>query len=296
MNKLIETNLNRQKMKKNIVYVLLLSITFFACKKNEMLPYIANDNVYLRYLDKDGNQDTTTLSYSFAYNPGLAQDTLWVPIVVTGPRVSHSRQFALTVVDSVTTAVKGTHYEALKPFYTLPADSGTVKIPLIIKNTDEALAIKSVRLGISTVSGGDFQANLPLALRSKKVVFSSRLEKPGWWIYWESSLGEYGRIKHQLFLISSGTVDLVDQSKPNAYLEIPRSLYYIENFRVFLKDPAAWIAKNPGKDFVLTPKTDGSKDFDFYNMASPAKRYTLKYFSLVNGYFFVDENGKQIII
>lgn len=282
-------------MKKNIIYVLLLSITFFACKKNEMLPYIADDNVYLRYLDQYGNQDTTTLSYSFAFNPGLAQDTLWVPIVVTGPRVSHSRQFALTVVDSVTTAVKGTHYEALKPFYTLPADSGTVKIPLIIKNTDEALANKSVILGISTVKGGDFQANLPLALRSKKVIFSNRLEKPGWWMYW-AQLGEYGRIKHQLFLISSGTVDLVDLSKPDAYLQIPRSLYYIENFRVFLNDPAAWIAKNPGKDFVLTAKTDGSKDFDFYNTASPTKRYTLKYFSLVNAYFFVDENGKQIII
>ena len=283
-------------MKKNIIYILLLSMTFFACKKNEMLPYISDDNVYLLYLDDKGNQDTTTLSYSFAYKPGLAQDTIWVPIIVSGPRVSHSRQFVLTVVDSVTTAIKGIHYEPLKPFYTLPADSGTFKIPVILKNTDEALATKSVRLGFSTISGGDFQANLPLALRSKKVIFSSRLEKPSWWIYWESQLGEYGRIKHQLFLISSGTVDLVDMSKPNAYLEIPRTLYYIENFRVFLKDPATWISRNPGKGYVLTKKTDGSNDYDFYNESAPGKRYTLKYFPLVNGYFFIDESGKQIII
>jgi len=283
-------------MKKNIIYILLLSMTFFACKKNEMLPYISYDNVYLLYLDDKGNQDTTTLSYSFAYRPGLAQDTIWVPIIVSGPRVSHSRQFVLTVVDSVTTAIKGIHYEPLKPFYTLPADSGTFKIPVVLKNTDDALATKSVRLGFSTISGGDFQANLPLALRSKKVIFSSRLEKPSWWIYWESQLGEYGRIKHQLFLISSGTVDLVNSSKPNAYLEIPRTLYYIENFRIFLKDPANWIARNPDKGYVLTKKTDGSNDYDFYSQSSPGKKYTLKYFALVNGYFFIDESGKQIII
>ncbi|PWS30401.1 DUF4843 domain-containing protein [Pedobacter paludis] len=283
-------------MKKNIIYILLLSMILFACKKNEMMPYQSKDNVYLRYLDKDGNQDTTTLSYSFAYNPSLAQDTIWVPIVVTGPRVSHARQFVLNIVDSSTTAVKGIHYEALKASYTLPADSGKTKIPLIIKNTDDALSNKSVTIGFRTVSGGDFSADLPVALRSKKIIFSNRLEKPAWWMYWESSLGEYGRIKHQLFLISSGTVDLVDMSKPNAFLEIPRTLYYIENFRVFLKDPATWIARNPTKGYVLTKKTDGTNDYDFYSEATPAKRYTLKYFAAVNGYFFIDESGKQIII
>jgi len=283
-------------MKKNIIYILLLSTLFLACKKNEMMPYSAMDNVYLAYLDDDGNQDTTTLNYSFAYKPGLAQDTIWVPVVVTGPRVSRPRQLVLAIVDSSTTAIKGTHYEPLKSSYTLPADSGKTRIPLIIKNTDNALSEKSVTIGFRTAAGGDFKAELPSALRSKKILFSNRLEKPTWWIYWQSQLGDYGRIKHQLFLISSGTVDLVDMSKPNAFLEIPRTLYYIENFRTFLKEPQTWISRNPAKGFVLVKKTDGSGDFDFYNEATPAKRYTVKYFALVNGYFFIDESGKQIII
>jgi len=283
-------------MKKNIFYFSLLSIMFLACKKNELMPYQSADNVYLHYLDKDGLQDTTTISYSFAYNPSLGQDTIWVPIIVTGPKVAHSRQFVLSVVDSLTTAVKGTHYEALKTSYTLPADSGTLKIPVILKNTDDALANKSVTLGLRTIAGGDFAAELPLALRTKKIIFSNRLERPGWWIYWQSQLGDYGRIKHQLFLIASGTVDLVDMSKPNAYLEIPRTLYFIDNFRVFLKDPASWIARNPDKGYVLLKKTNGSDEYEFYSESAPTKRFTLKYFAQVNGYFFVDESGKQIII
>jgi len=282
-------------MKKKMIYFLLLSLVFWACKKNEMMPYLSADNVYLQYLDKDKNQDTTTISYSFAYNPGLAQDTLWVPIIVTGPKVSHSREFVLSVVDSLTTAVKGTHYEALKNSYTLPADSSTFKIPVILKNTDAALETKSVTLGLRTIAGGDFAADLPLPLRTKKVIFSNRLERPGWWIYWQSELGEYGRIKHQLFLIASGTVDLVDMSKPDAYLQIPRTLYYIDNFRSFLKDPATWIARNPDKGYVLVKK-ESSNEYEFYAEAAPAKRFVLKYFAQVNRYFFVDENGKQLII
>lgn len=283
-------------MKKNIFYFLLLSIIFWACKKNEMMPYISSDNVYLHYLDENGNQDTTTISYSFAYNPSLAQDTIWIPIIVTGPKVSHSRQFVLSVVDSLTTAVKGTHYEALKASYTLPADSGTFKIPVILKNTDETLANKSVTLGLRTIAGGDFSAELPLNLRTKKVIFSNRLERPSWWGYWQSQLGDYGRVKHQLFIIVAGNVSLVDTSKPNAYLEIPRSLYYIDNFRVFLKDPATWIARNPDKGYVLVKKTNGSDEYEFYSESAPAKRFTLRFFAQVNGYFFIDESGKQIII
>lgn len=283
-------------MKKKILYFLLLSTVIWACKKNELAPFEATDNIYLHYLDKDKKQDTTTISYSFAYNPSLGQDTVWVPIIVTGNKASRSRQFVLAVVDTLTTAVKDLHYEPLKPSYTLPADSTTLKIPIIIKNNDPALAEKSVTLGFRAVAGGDFSADLPLPLRTKKIIFSSRLEQPSWWVYWTSQLGNYGRIKHQLFLIATGNAELVDMSKPDAYMQIPRSLYHIDNFRVFLKDPASWIAKNPTKGYVLVKKTNGSNEYEFYNEDAPSKRFVMRFFAQVNGYFFIDESGNQIVI
>ena len=283
-------------MKKTILYLLLLSTVLWACKKNELAPFEATDNIYLHYLDRNGLQDTTTISYSFAYNPSLGQDTVWVPIIVTGNKVSRNRQFVLSVVDSLTTAVKDLHYEPLKPSYTLPADSTRLKIPIIIKNNDPALAEKSVILGFRAVTGGDFSADLPLPLRTKKVIFSSRLEQPAWWIYWQAQLGNYGRIKHQLFLIATNNAELVDQSKPDAYLQIPRSLYHIDNFRVFLKDPAAWIAKNPSKGYVLIKKTDGSNEYEFYNEDAPGRRFVMRFFAQVNSYFFIDESGNQIVV
>ena len=283
-------------MKRNTFYVLVVIAVLFGCKKDQLLTYGSRDNIYLNYKDKDGNQDTSVLTYSFAYNPTLAQDTIWVPVIISGQRSKTERKFAVTVVDMATSAKAGLHYEALKPSYTMPADSGTVKVPVIIKNSDPELANKSVMLTILVSGGQDFNSSLPEALRERSIRYSSRLEQPAWWIYWMGNLGTYSRIKHQLFLISSGTTDLVDMSKPNAFLQIPRSLYYIDNVRTFINDPFAWIARYPDKGYVLTKRADSSKDYDFYNSSSPGKKFYLKYYAQTDKYFFVDENGQQVII
>lgn len=282
-------------MKMKIFYVFLLSILLFACKKDDQLTYSIKDNIYLNYKDKDGNLDSSQITYSFAYHPELASDTIWVPIIVSGERVNHDRKFSLELGEN-TTAVRGLHYEAFKTSYTMPADSGTVHIPVIIKNIDTGLVSHSVNLEFRVSGGIDFDSGLPASIRTKSVYFSNRLEKPEWWIYWQGSLGEYSRIKHQLFLITSGTVDLVSFTKPDFYLEIPRSLFYIDNTRTFVKDPFTWVARHPERGFVLTKRTDGSNDYDFYNSASPEKKFYLKYYPQLDTYFFVDENGKQIII
>lgn len=283
-------------MKRNIFCVLVVVAALSGCKKDQLLTYGSSDNIYLNYKDKDGNQDTSVLTYSFAYNPTLARDTIWVPVIISGQRSKTERKFTLTVVDTATTAKAGLHYEAFKPSYTMPADSGTIKVPVIIKNSDPELANKSVMLTILVSGGPDFNSSLPVALRERSIRYSSRLEQPSWWIYWMGNLGAYSRIKHQLFLISSGTTDLVDMSKPNAFLQIPRTLYYIDNVRTFINDPFAWVARYPEKGYVLAKRTDGSKDYDFYNSASPDKKFYLKYYQLADKYFFVDENGQQVII
>lgn len=283
-------------MKRNIFYVFLAAATLFGCKKESNPVYNSRDNIYLNYKDDDGNQDTAALTYSFAFNPALSRDTIWVPVIVSGQRTNHDRKFALTIVDSTTTAKPDLHYEMLKPFYTMPADSGNVKVPVIIKNLDPLLADKSVNLTIRVSGGEDFGSSLPNLLRTRSILYSARLEKPSWWVYWQGQLGNYSRVKHQLFLISSGTTDLVDLSKPNAYLQIPRTLYYIDNAKNFVNDPFTWIIRHADKGYLLTKRTDGTNDYDFYSAASPEKKFRLKYYPQVAQYFFVDENGNQVII
>lgn len=282
-------------MTKNIFYIFLLSLALFACKKNEITTYDSADNIYLNYYNKDGVFDTAAVTYSFSASPGLAKDTIWVPVVVSGKRQSSDRQFVLTVVDTATTAQKDKHYEPLKPFYIMPADSGKVNVPVIIKNIDQDLTGRSVALTFRLVGNADFKQDLPAKLRTKKLIYSNRLERPSWWMFWQGQLGEYSRVTHQLFLISGGK-DLVNPTLPNAYLEIPRTLYYLENVRLFVKDPFTWVGRNPQAGYVLTKRADGTEDYDFYNAASPEIKIYVKYFPQVNGYFFINEAGKQIIM
>lgn len=276
--------------------MILLATVLFACKKNDIYQYKSPvDNIYLNYLDEDGNPDTTGLTYSFATKPGLASDTIWVPVSIAGQRVPMDRKFVMTIVDTASNAKVNQHYEPLKSSYTIPADSGKTLVPLIIKNIDPALASSSVNLTIRLVEGGDFQGALPISIRSKRITYSNRLEQPSWWIFWQGQLGPYSRTTHRLFLISGGQ-DLTNPSAPNGYLGIPRTLYYLENAKNFTRDPFTWVTRNPEKGYMLTKRTDGTQDYDFYHVDSPTIKTHVKFFPQVNGYFFMNENGNQIIV
>jgi hypothetical protein len=280
-----------------LILFLVSAIALSSCKKEGLITYSSpnsKDNIYIGL----GIADTAAFTYTFAYNPAQLRDTVWVKVTASGNRVNHPRSFVLAVDPKKSTAVVALQYEPLKSSYIMPADSGVVHIPVVLLNTDIALQNKSVGLSLIVSGGSDFSTNLPLSVRSKQINFSNRLEEPAWWHYW-GQLGAYGRVKHQLFLISSGTRDLIelDGSKdPNYFLLIPRCLYYIENVHEFLQDPATWIKNNPEQGYVLTKRTDNSGDYDFYNVNAPNKKFWLKYFPTVNKLIFIDENGNQILI
>lgn len=283
-------------MKRYFNYILVLTAVLFACKKSDVYRYEREtDDIYLNYKDVDGNPDTSSITYSFADKSGLASDTVWVPVIVGGNRKPAERKFILSVVDSLTSAQSGLHYEPLKPFYTMPADSGKMLVPVILKNIDPELANKSVVLGIRVNAGGDFNGSLPVAIRTKRIIYSNRLEQPEWWAWWQGNLGAYTRTAHRLFLISGGQA-LVNPQAPDGYMGIPRTLYYLENLRNFTRDPFTWVARFPEKGYVLTKRADGTEDYDFYHVDAPTIKIYVKFFPQVNGYFFMDENGNQIII
>ncbi|MCC8426484.1 DUF4843 domain-containing protein [Mucilaginibacter sp. UR6-11] len=283
------------------IYKILLAIggviALAGCKKENLITYSSpdgKDNIYLG----TAVTDTTAFTYTFAYSPAQLRDTVWVKVTTSGERVHQPRNFILAADPKKTTAVSALHYEALKASYTMPADSGIVHVPVILLNTDTALQNKTVKITLVVSGGAGFSTNLPIEVRSKQITFSNRLEKPVWWNYW-GQLGNYSRVKHQLFLISSGTRDLVELNgavDPNYFLHIPRCLYYINNVHEFLQDPFTWIQQNPSAGYKLTKRSDNTGDYDLYNVNAPDKKYWLKYFASVNKLIFIDENGNQIII
>lgn len=273
-------------LKNNLFLIsIVAALLSVSCQENEAYLYQSPDNIYFNFKDTASSR----IVYSFAYTPDIAEDTIFVPIRISGERVKYARKFKVVPVAGETTAQPEKHYRALDEYYEIPADSGKITLPVIIYNKDPEMDDSTFVLTLALAPTPDFQVNLSYIPRAR-ISFSNRLESPGWWMYWMADLGLYSRVKHQLFLISSGTTELADMSDPNAYLQIPKTLFHISQYKAFLGDPFGWVKKHG--DYSLTEVAGG--DYHFYLKSAPEKVTLLKKDAASGIYWFMDEKGQII--
>lgn len=269
--------------------ILFIALAFLAsCKKAEEMMYASPDNIYLNF-DDSRTKDRDSVIFTFAYNPTKTKDTIFIPVSISGNRTSFARKFKVEVMPALTTAEAGKHYEAFKPEYTMPADSGKVRLPIIALNTDPSLTQKSVTLRFRLVATDDFHVDI-IKMTQAKLILSNKLEKPSWWGPGPNTWGipNYSQVKHELWLLSTGVIDL-----PFNGLVAPQYLYYIGLLNNLLNNAPTWVAANNGKGYVLELRSDGN--YDFYNPLNPAKKTLYKKNAQTGKFFFIDENGKEVI-
>ncbi len=266
-----------------IITIIVLGVS--SCGENPDFVYHEQDNIYLDYEDSTAR----VISHSFAYTPEKVEDTIFVPVRISGNTVNYDRTFKMAVVADETSAEAELHYQPFKSEYTMPADTGAILVPVVIYNTDPGLAEKTVTLAFALEATSDFQINFP-HLNYAEISFSNRLEQPNWWTFWMGQLGLYSRVKHQLFLISTGTNDMPIMSDPDAYLLVPEALYHISQYTALVSDPFSWVDDNP--EYALTEKDNG--DYEFYLKETPEKVILLKKDEGTGSYQFIDENGQSI--
>ena len=274
-------------MKKIYLFFFCLSgiIFFAACSEDIIETYHApGDNVYFNI------NDDNSLLFSFTdTTQSTTEVTLLLPVKLSGARQPYPRTFNVGLIDSLTTAQAGIHYEALAKSYELQSDSGTFLLPIVLYNKNEILLDSTLTIGIILEKSDDFGIEFP-KLISATVSFSNRLEEPGWWMYWRGELGTYSRTKHFFFLISSGTKNLHNPSID--YYSTPKALYHISQYKTFMNDPFSWVAKNP--EYAIEKQSD--TDYLFYLKDSPNKSYHYVYESSNGKYYFKDENGEFIYV
>jgi hypothetical protein len=260
----------------------------FACKKEETPLFDTTENVYFDFLPNDPADKSDSLIYSFAYYPDKAEDTVYVPVKISGFRVPNGRKFILTTVDSSTTAKAGVHYKALEKEYEMQSDSGLCLVPVILYNKDTVLKSKTLTIGLTLKPTTDF--GIAFTLQNKGIIkFSNRLEKPNWWNSWAGELGEYSRVKHELFIRASGTIDLPVTVEFNT---IPKALYHTRRFKAFLLDPFTWVTQYAAEGYIITMEADGF--YYFYNDKNPDNKYKLEKNPDDGRYYFKDENGTRV--
>ncbi|HEY8896173.1 MAG TPA: DUF4843 domain-containing protein [Niastella sp.] len=269
---------------KKITIILLAAVALMtACKKQQIDSFHGHESIYF---DIGLRGYTDSVLYTFATHPGKVKDTIYVPVRVAGNRTDgKDRTYSVKIVDSGTTALPKIHFEPLQESYLFAAGSGDQDLPIILYNTDTTLLKRNFTMMLELVPSEDFNTDLKTRVTTR-VVFSAKLEKPKWWDMWLG--GYYSTVKHQLFRLSATTDEL-----STAGIDAPKNLYYVDKLKALLTSPATWVANNPDKGYVFTQRPDG--EYDFYDAATPDKRFLYKKDAATGKYFFMDENGIKVI-
>lgn len=271
---------------KTIPGVLFVITVLVSCHK-EGLPLYQQiqDNVYFDFtkaIDRD------SLTYTFAYTPGVLIDTLYLPVRISGNRSVKGMSYKVVVTDSGTTAVAGLDYMALQQSYVIPPNAGTALLPIVLLNNDTLLKQHSVGLNLHLVATSDLGVQLSDIITAR-VIISNKLEKPAWWDRWMTN---YSDEKFELFIIATNGVTQLANDDATYGLFAPQSLYYMGLLTNLINDPAGWVTQNPARGYVLQPQGDGT--YYFYNTTTPSNRIQVIFDPSANRYYFVQKAGGYV--
>jgi hypothetical protein len=284
-------------MKKSIFIYIAIGSMLLGCQKAEEMKYVGETCIVF-----GTTSDTLKpIVYSFLEHPeSNGTDTILVPARIMGNRASFARTFRVTVISAKTTAVAGTHYVPLNPEYTMPADSGLIYLPVIVKNSDPALSLNPVKLALLIEANEYFGSNPKM--QSAIITFSNTINEPSWWQYWmtsQSSFPKFSVTAYSLVTMVTGRNKFETTSSGDIslfYISIYSMLYvWTPFYNASVSGPAAlssWIENHPG--WILT-KHSSDEYYDFYRTDSPSVKF--KYGPVSSGssvYGFFDENGKIV--
>ena len=209
---------------KKILSVIGLSLTLglllTGCEENERMLYSAPSAVYFSEMTSEDS-----LQYSFA--SGLKEiDTVSIPLMIIGEKVSYPRQIQVEV-DASTTAQENVHYKLSSTVIELPSGEVKTAVHVVVMDNDAALEYGSVALVLNLKANEDFVLGFPEQL-SARLIITKQLVKPS---YWEMPLslyyGRYSKAKHRLCIQVQGFdfPETFDMDKVGDFISYGRMVY-----------------------------------------------------------------------
>lgn len=182
-------------MKKSIYILLtfLLLTALCSCKKESLLTYHIDDNIYFSF-----NSSLDSLDITFAFSNSSVQDSIVkIPVYVTGVPSDHDRTF-IVEADPASTAVENTHYILPE---SLIIHAGQVKDSIPVKFIrSEDLQNRVVLLLLNLKSGGDFRTDLSgeRDIKTYKIHISDMMTAGPYWGSLSRYFGTFSVKKVQL--------------------------------------------------------------------------------------------------
>lgn len=186
-----------------IAAVMLLAIT--ACKKETIDFYSGTSTLYfdnsINYGNTRNTQRIDTLLFTFSLaDANLKDSVLQVRVDLMGRQANQDRNFSVKVIDSLSSAVAGLHYEPLAESYVMPANKSWMYIPIHIHRTKE-MSAREFLLHFSLLPNQDFDTTLTqpqtkdslVSTGSITLYIGDLIPKPTRWL--DIYLGEFSRKK-----------------------------------------------------------------------------------------------------
>ncbi|MGE9313794.1 DUF4843 domain-containing protein [Niabella sp. CJ426] len=212
---------NKKINKNNVCTVLWATYLLLSCTKESVPPASYQNGVYF-YLPADrGNvvdipiNFKTNYTFYYANDPLASEDTFWLPDVrVLGNVANRDRNIRLSAVDSLSTAIAGTHYRLLNK-YIMPAGQFSTKLGVVLlKSLD--LNNASTTLSLELQPSEDFPAVMkrdtivgipPIAYfegTHYTIVFTNKASAPPYWNDVMISFGSWSKVKYEFIYQVTG--------------------------------------------------------------------------------------------
>lgn len=194
------------KQLKFIVICLAALLTLSSCKKDSLMFFDDNNYLYVN-LTKESTQVYPQRSFTFTFGAEhVTEKVFQIPVKFAGRLSDKDRSFKVSVVDSLTTALRGEDFEIVADQQKIPAGKSEGYIEIKLKRTAK-MKTATYAVVFKIEDNENFKPGQePIA----KVLVSDRLIKPEWWVAQHVRiLGAYSNLKCLLWLeymqVSDGT-------------------------------------------------------------------------------------------
>lgn len=175
---------------KRLFYILVLGCLAFgagSCEQDIDHPYEGKDRIQFRHFTTDYNGKRSysdSLVFSFGLRPDSIEiDTANIIMEYLGKGSDQPRTYHVIVLSDSTTAVVGTHYEAIEKVQTFSPNKLTDTLQIIIYRENLSTSFRhpqTIRLDLKLESSEDYDLGLEGGLY-KKVLLNNYMSEPDWW-------------------------------------------------------------------------------------------------------------------
>ncbi|GAF05208.1 DUF4843 domain-containing protein [Saccharicrinis fermentans] len=173
---------------KNISIILIFWVFVLSCSKDEVTKYRGVDYVYYEdEVNAEGEYPSKYFTFLFE-DESTEEKIIEIPVLVSGEMSDKDRVFSVEIVDTLTTAVEGTHFVIDPDIQLITNQSPGGNLIVNILRTPD-MKDTEYTVGLKITSNDNFTSSFSQVYTLR---FSDFLAQPDWWYPWTKYAGVSG--------------------------------------------------------------------------------------------------------